>query len=59
MRFLIVDEQRTPRERPQPVEMLQQQVRDAFANLELIKYYLINLQNIATEEDCNSFDYSW
>ena len=54
-----MDEQRTPREWPQPVEMLQQQVRDAFANLELIKYYLINLQNIATEEDCNSFDYSW
>ena len=59
MRFLLVDEQRPPREWPQPVEMLQQQVRDAFTNLELIKYYLINLQNIATEEDCTSFDYSW
>ena len=46
MRFLIVDEQGTPQEWPQSVEMLQQQVRDAFTNLELIKYYLINLQNI-------------
>ena len=54
-----MDEQRTPQEWPQPVEMLQQQVRDAFTNLELINYYLINLQNITTEEDCTSFDYSW
>lgn len=54
-----MDEQRTPREWPQPVEMLQQQVRDAFTNLELIKYYLTNLQNIAKDEDCTSFDYSW